>query len=367
MKDLVINRFRFPLLALSLLLMMAAIWAGELRLGWRWPIIITALPISHGPLMVSGFLGTLIGLERAVALQVRWAYLGPLATALGGITLLFDIANYLGAVLILVGSFVLVIDFVYILRRHMAAYTITMALGALVWFLGNLLWVAGRPIFQIVLWWAGFMILTIAGERLELGRLLSHPRIVQRIFNFIVAVFLIGLVILLELPETGIPITGLAMIALAAWLLVFDIARRTVRRPGLPRYTAICLLTGYFWLGVSGFLILGYGQQTAGMLYDAYLHAVFLGFVFSMLFAHAPIIFPAVLGYPVAFHPGFYVFLITLQVSLLARIGADLMGNWQMRLWAGVLNGIALILFIVVMMIMVLGGLLRERQSGAKG
>ena len=102
------------------------------------------------------------------------------------------------------------------------------------------------------------------------------------------------------------------------------------------------------------------------MLYDAYLHSIFLGFVFSMLFAHAPIIFPAVLGYPVVFHPGFYVFLVTLQVSLLARVSADLMGNWQLRLWAGVLNGIALLLFIVMTMIMVLGGIIREKRAAAE-
>jgi hypothetical protein len=323
-----VNRLRFSLLAVSMLMLIAAIWAGELRLGWRWPLLVPALPVSHGPLMVSGFLGTLIGLERAVALGLRWAYLGPLATALGGILLLFDIGENLGAVLILAGSFVLVIDFIYILRRHLAAHTVTMALGTLVWFLGNLLWAAGRPIYQIVLWWAGFLVLTIAGERLELGRLLSHPGIVQRIFNIIIAVFLAGLVVLLGLPEYGMGITGLAMIALAAWLFVFDIARRTVRMSGMPRYTAICLLLGYYWLAVSGVLVMVYGQQVAGMYYDAYLHAIFLGFVFSMLFAHAPIIFPSVLGYPVVFHPGFYVFLFTLQVSLLLRIGPAAFVGW---------------------------------------
>lgn len=361
-----VNRLRFPLLAVSLIMLIAAIWAGELRLGWRWPVLMPALPVSHGPLMVSGFLGTLIGLERAVALGVRWAYLGPLATAMGGILLLLKTGNDLGALLIFAGSFVLVIDFIYILRRHMASYTVTMAMGAVVWFLGNLLWVAGRPIYQIVLWWAGFLVLTIAGERLELGRLLSHPGIVQGIFNIIIAVFLAGLVILLGLPEYGMPITGLAMIALAAWLFVFDIARRTVRMPGMPRYTAICLLLGYYWLAVSGVLVLVYGQQVAGMLYDAYLHAIFLGFVFSMLFAHAPIIFPSVLGYPVVFHPGFYVFLISLQVSLLLRIGADLMGYFQLRLWAGVMNGVALVLFIIMTLAMVLGGIIREKRAATE-
>ena len=69
MRGLVINRFRFPLLALSLLLI-AAIWAGELRLGWRWLVIITALPISHGPLMVSGFYVFLITLQVSLLARV---------------------------------------------------------------------------------------------------------------------------------------------------------------------------------------------------------------------------------------------------------------------------------------------------------
>ena len=127
------SRIRYPLLAFSLLLLLLAIWAGLLRLGWRWPVLLSTLPISHGPLMVSGFLGTLIGLERAVALGARWAYLGPLATALGGIMLLFSLGGNLGALLIVFGSLVLVLIFIHIVRRHMAVYTVTMALGALVW------------------------------------------------------------------------------------------------------------------------------------------------------------------------------------------------------------------------------------------
>jgi predicted small integral membrane protein len=51
---------------------------------------------------------------------------------------------------------------------------------------------------------------------------------------------------------------------------------------------------------------------------------------------------------------------------LLLRVGADLMGNWQLRLWAGVLNGIALLLFIVMTMIMVLGGIIREKRAAAE-
>ena len=52
------NRLRYPLLAVSLLILFAAIWAGMVRLGWRWPVLLPALSISHCPLMVSDFLST---------------------------------------------------------------------------------------------------------------------------------------------------------------------------------------------------------------------------------------------------------------------------------------------------------------------
>ena len=53
------------------------------------------------------------------------------------------------------------------------------------------------------------------------------------------------------------------------------------------RYVAVCLLAGYFWLAVGGALV---ALQVA---YDAALHAIFVGFVFSMVFGHAPVILPA--------------------------------------------------------------------------
>ena len=54
----------------------SAVGAGLLRLGWAVPRPATELAAFHGPLMVSGFFGTVISLERAVALARRWAYLG---------------------------------------------------------------------------------------------------------------------------------------------------------------------------------------------------------------------------------------------------------------------------------------------------
>lgn len=45
--------------------MLAALWAGLIRIGWPLPFRSSGLPAAHGPLMTMGFLGLLIGLERA--------------------------------------------------------------------------------------------------------------------------------------------------------------------------------------------------------------------------------------------------------------------------------------------------------------
>ena len=54
---------------LAALALLAGLWAGLLRLGWQLPPLSLRLPAQHGPLMVTGFPGTLISPERAVALS----------------------------------------------------------------------------------------------------------------------------------------------------------------------------------------------------------------------------------------------------------------------------------------------------------
>ena len=136
------------------------------------------------------------------------------------------------------------------------------------------------------------------------------------------------------------------MILLGLWLLRFDIARRTIKQSGLTRFIAVCLLSGYVWLVVSGLIALIYGAVSAGPVYDAMLHAIFLGFVFAMIFGHAPIIFPAVLGLEIDYQSYFYIPLILLHLSLIARICGELLGSGTVRLWGGLFNVIAVILYL---------------------
>ena len=89
-----------------------------------------------------------------------------------------------------------------------------------------------------------------------------------------------------------------------------------------------------------------FGGVLAGPYYDALPHAVFVGFVFAMIFGHAPIIFPAVLGQTVAYHPLFYAPLWLLHLSLLLRLTGDLAGWPPGRQWGGLLNAVAVLLFL---------------------
>jgi len=132
-----------------------------------------------------------------------------------------------------------------------------------------------------------------------------------------------------------------------------------VRQTGLTRFIAVCLLSGYVWLGVGGLLTWRFAGVLAGPYYDAMLHTVFVGFVFAMIFGHAPIIIPAILGRTTSpYHPALYVPLLLLQASLLLRVVGDLLGWWPGRQWGGLLNALAVLLFLIT-----LGRVLRRRKS----
>lgn len=355
-------RQRAPLMILAALALLAGLWAGLIRLGWQLPPLALRLPAQHGPLMVSGFLGTLISLERAVALSQnqngrRLYYLAPLLAGLGAVTLFLALPTAVPRGLSTLGALGLTLIFAVIYSLQPATDHLVMGIGALLWLVGNGLWLAGRPVYQVVPWWAGFLVLTIAGERLELARVLLHKKSARQAFVGVTAVFLAGLLLSLLTFGIGMRLAGLGLVALGLWLLRYDIARRTIYQKGLTRYIAACLLPGYVWLIVGGALWLIYsGQFVGGPIYDALLHTIFLGFVFSMIFGHAPVIVPAVLGIQVPYTPLFYVHLTLLHVSLVMRVVGDLLLWLLLRRWGGLLNEVAIVLFLLVTAVAILRG-----------
>jgi hypothetical protein len=134
----------------------------------------------------------------------------------------------------------------------------------------------------------------------------------------------------------------------------------------VTRFIAASLLPGYAWLAVAGAMWLAVGVPLAGPAYDASLHALFLGFVMSMVFGHAPVILPAVLRLPLPYRPRFYAHLALLHAGLLVRIvGGDLLGSvaaWQL---GGVLNVTALLVFLASSVVAVIGGRKAQRATRA--
>lgn len=336
---------RVPLLALGFVGLFFGVGAGLARFGFGVPALAASAAAVHGPLMICAFLGVVIALERAVAIGRYWAYAGPLLAGLGGMATIAG-AMATGAWLLLAGSIVLLAASIDIFRRQRALFTITLALGAGSWAVGNVLWALGATVHEVVTWWLAFLILTIAAERLELSRFLPPSPMAKRMFALILVVLVAGL--LGARRSFGPELFAVGLVLLSAWLLKQDVARRTVRNRGLTRFIAVCLLSGYLWLAVGGGVILVAGGLFPGTRsYDAAVHALALGFVFSMVFGHAPIIFPAVLRVAVPYHRTFYVPLALLHVSLLVRLAGDATGQYQWTRVGALLNALALAAFIV--------------------
>ncbi len=338
---------RIPLMAIALLALFAGLWAGLVRLGWSLPALLPSLPAVHGPLMVGGFLGTLISLERAAARNHPLAYVPPGLSSLGALFLLLGGPSPLAAGMITLGSAGLVILSATFVRRFRAPFTLLMAAGAMAWLAGNLLWMTGRPMAALIPWWNGFLLLTIAGERLELNRLVGFSGWVGRTFWLAAGMYAAGMLGSLFHLDGGVRLAGLGQTALALWLMRFDVARHTLRHRGLSRFVALSLLPGYGWLAMSGLLSMGYGGMTGGFPYDATLHAFYVGFVFSMILGHAPLIFPALVGLPIAFSRRFYAHLILLHLTLGMRVMGDLMGEPLWRQAGGLGNVLAIVLFLL--------------------
>jgi len=343
-----------PFLVLAILALLFAMWAGLLRMGWTLPAF-DNFAIAHGPLMVSGFLGVLIPLERAVAIRQKWMFGVPIIAGVGWVSLLF--APPAGAVLLTLGSLGTLAILGVMVKREPHIHTITMGVGALAFVVGNFLWMMGLPIFQIVFWWMTFLVLTIGGERLELSRVLRPTPKQIRLFSLVAAALVAGAILATFDLNSGSRLGGAAMLGLGFWFLRYDLASRNIRHPNpLTRYIAICLFGGYFWLAISGGMFLYHGALYAGPLYDAALHAVFVGFVFAMIFGHAPIIFPAILGAQIKFYPVFYVHLILLHLSLITRIVGDLTNQMEIRKWGGLLNETAILLFLALTVFSIVRG-----------
>ncbi|WP_018605576.1 hypothetical protein [Uliginosibacterium gangwonense] len=339
-----LKRLRVVLALPAIAALVIGVFAGLARIGVALPGYFASLTIVHGALMVGGLFGTLIGLERAVALARGWPYLAPALSGAGAVCLLVAPSSLLGAWLMLAASLVMTWACFDVWRGQRAIHLATLAAAALAWSLGNAVWLTVGTLIPAVPLWMAFLILTIAGERLELSRFVPTPRWARRLLAAVCALLLIAAT-LHSLGLWGLHAYALALLMLAAWLLRFDVARRTIRTAGLTRYMAICLLSGYVWLAIGAVLGLAGALPVGDPLRDAALHSILLGFVISMVFGHAPIIVPALTRLSMRWHPGFYIPLAVLQITLMLRVASAWNSSIAWREWGAIGNAIALLIF----------------------
>ena len=304
--------------ALALAALLGGLGGGLVRLG-TLPAL-AAGPTGpqavgqHGALMMAGFFGAVIALERAVALQR-----GGWVPALAGAGALIGWVHGWWAVsagLWLASSLGLLHLYAWAARHRAASLPLAVeASGAAALTLGTLAWWLGPP-EAARLGWSAFLLLTIAGERRELMRLVPLPAWAAR--AFLLGWAALGLAPLLAwwAPAAAAALWWTACAALAAWLLAFDIARRLRHAAGWAGHTARCLLAGYAWLAVAAVLGLA-GRPEAW-------HALWLGFVMAMVFGHAPIMLPALAGWRPVFTRWALAPLGLLGASLALRLGTTL-------------------------------------------
>ncbi len=356
-------RTRLPWLIAAAAGLALGLWSGLARLGWVIPPLAAHHPTAHGPLMVGGFLGALIGLERAVALGRRWAYAVPALAAASTAWTAFEPSWRPAAWLLTAASLAACAVSVELLRRRDDLAGRTMALGALAWLAGNAQWAVSGLVLIAVPWWAAFLVLTILGERLELARVLDPPPRARTAFVLSLALFSGGLLAAYVDHDLGPRGFGAGLVALAAWGLRWDLARRTRLASPRHRFTAAAILGGYFWLAVSGAIMLVWGGALGGLPWDAALHALFFGFVFSMIFAHAPIVARVVIGRELAYSGAFYGHLALLHLSLLLRLGAGLLGSVEGRALGAALNVAAIAVFLLNTLRAAIRGPARESRG----
>ena len=329
--------------------LLAGLDAALLLLGLPAPVTTERLPLVHGPLLVLGFVGTVIALERAVALRHGAGYAAPVLLGAGGLLTLTPAPLALGQGVLAAGCAALLGLYAGLWRRQESGALTLQVLGAISALGGALLWWGGAGVPVSLPWFAGFLVLTIVGERLELARVGFLSGGVERGVEALGWTALAAVVATTLWPAPAHHVLGATLLLTVGLLVRHDVARRTLRAVGLPRFVARALLAGYAWLAVAGVIWLVTGPATQGPAYDAVVHAIFLGFTLGMIMAHAPVILPAVLRIPLPSSRAMDVPMVLLHASLALRV---LVGDGYGQSWAlvtgGALNVVAVLGFVGV-------------------
>lgn len=337
MKSLSITVWRLPFLLLAILSLIVGLWTGLSRIGWD--IFILPATAHHGAVMVGGFLGSLIALEKVIPLRTKWLFIIPCLSIAA--VIMFLLGEMRAAIFLLVlASVGLTGLFGFYWYKQRSVIYALMLVGALCLFIGNVL-LYNALFYPLALpWWVAFILFVIAAERIELMKFLPVTARSKNFFIVLLLTFIAGAAV--SFHHYGNIIAGASLFATALWLLSNDAISVGLKKQGLTKFVSTSLLLGYLALLTTGIFFITFSDHW--LAYDALVHTFFIGFAFSMIFAHGPIILPGVLGISAKpYHHVLYIWLLLLHCSWLLRVFSDAFTAMEWRRYSAIFTTIAIV------------------------
>ncbi len=374
-------RLQLLVVPLAVLFMVVGVVIGVVRLlffgGVTAQPLLPQLQPHHGELMVFGFLAVLLVTERYIGslpfkLNRSVHYMSFLVAAgavlkVVGLVLSLGALNAVGSVVMAMGL-VIYLYLLWAVGRHSAQPLPMrfMMLGGLLLLLTALITIS-KPAtgnLALTLLMLSFPVFTILGERIELSRFLApavHARARWGLALAAAASALLLVEVLFPTSVSGAIFIVWALLVAALAVPLFWAERSLMRGPavGLSRYLGRHLLLAYLWLllGLALVVVLGVSGLDRP-LFDASTHSIAVGFVGTMILAHAPVIVPALLGRQVAPARLNYYPLGLLTLGNLLRVGGYGLEEAGLRLGVMVgVSGLVVLLAIITFAVMMLRAL----------
>ncbi len=339
----VLTRFQRITMLLGLFCFLGGVLTGVWKIALTRGFLLPGIPDfwpQHGHWMLTGFLTTIIMLERLVAMGSTFFLWIPFAYAGGALTLQ---TGFIGSrILVLLAFAGWVLHRIRAVRHFQSLEKPSTEIGAFAVLTLILLQKRGfaqRPDFAL----AGFfaIISIIALERLEIFMKLDRRGPKYTWVSLLVLLGYSGYTIFQSEPH--IPFYGLLALIVMGLVAYHDASVRTALQslknrqmlrafPPLYRSVTQALYVAYFWLFTGILFMLMWSKLPGATAKDMLFHSFGLGFIMSMILAHLPIMMPVFLGgKPVQRVP--MALFWTFQVATFFRIGADLFVAQQMILW----------------------------------
>ncbi|WP_416867576.1 MAG: hypothetical protein ACMVP2_09850 [Imperialibacter sp.] len=334
---------KLPFFALALVGLLSGIWAGLIRIGFNLPAV--DLATLHGPLMVGGFVGTLIGVERSLlAGNGKW-WLIPALSGAAVIAWLLGFQQVAPYCLVAASALLVLLQAIHLLSSRLTWVSIVQLCGALCFAAGNIRLLFNPLMPAIIPFWMGFVLCFILATRLSENS--AKNMFMGSVIKLGLILFIVSLMIPFHLG--GYYLTGAGLILIASGMFYIEIQTDQGMAWSYKKYSFIAIMLGWFWLLTSGLGVMLWKEHIYG--YDATTHSFFVGFLFSMVFIHAlaKASYLAGLGTP-PFHPVLFVWLILLSGSLLLRVFAtDILLLTTVKKWSGLLNAISILGFLLTL------------------